>query len=136
MGYRSMVQVALYTLNNEHIPMPVLKLWFDENYPHKDATEHWGAEVEHGDDYILVLYNDVKWYEDFAHPDEVKAALDRFIETFEEEEAPEPGEQTIRVRHPVAWEFARTGEDTNDIETDCSDQAEHRMGITRLIEFN
>ena len=82
MGYRSNAKVAVYLADTRYLPQGMvglpfagLKLWFEENYPIKDAIGGWGAEVEYSDPTICVSYEDVKWYDDYEHVKAVKAAL-------------------------------------------------------------
>ena len=128
MGYRSDVHVVFYTRDNPHIqdPMPfsALKLWFEENYPAKKAKDEWMAEVEYDSDhgYIYVTYTDVKWYPG-EHTADVEAAFALFDVTFEDQ----PG---------VAYEFVRTGEESNDIEENRSAEADYRLGVKREVYFD
>ncbi len=131
MGYRSDVSVVFYTLDAERMPLAALKLWFDENYPHEVAKAEWAAKIEEGDDYLLVNYTDVKWYDDYTHPKEVDAALRRFIETFDEGVSVE-----TENGPPAAYDFVRIGEDDNDTETDRSGWTDFRLSVKREIYFD
>ena len=100
-------------------------LWFDENYPKKDAIEDWGATIETGDDFILVTYQAVKWYSDYDHVKAVRASLDSFCECFDANDLDR-----------VACEIVEVGEESHDITETRTDWSDYRLGVTRLIEFS
>jgi hypothetical protein len=125
MGYRSNVTLAFYSRDLEKLPFASLKLWFDENYPHKEALGEWQATIETGNDYVLVEYKGVKWYPDYGHVQAVRRVLDSFCECFDANE----------INGTGSFELAEVGEETNDIEETRSDYCDYRMGVTRLIEF-
>lgn len=118
MGYRSTVTLAFYTRHQEVVPFAALKLWFDENYPHKEATTEWEARIETGDDWITVEYLDVKWYPGYTHVVEVNKAIESFVSTFEANDTDN-----------VAYEYVRIGEETEDIEEDRSGYCDYRLGV-------
>lgn len=124
MGYRSDVSVVFYTRHPSTLPYAAIKLWFDENYPRKEATEDWGAEVQTGDDYVLVTYQDVKWYAGYKHPDAVRACLDAFEECFDTADKDE-----------AAWEMVVMGEEPNDVGEERSNYCDYRLCVRREIEF-
>jgi hypothetical protein len=126
MGYRSDVSVVFYSRNIEKLSFAPLKLWFDENYPVKEALDEWGAKVDTGDDYILVTYLDVKWYPDFHHVFTVRSMIDKFSETFAAEES--DGLASV--------EMVEVGEETGDIQETRSDWADYRLGVRCEIYFN
>ena len=134
MGYRSEMTIVFY-LNGPHpsgaetmpqTPFPVLKLWFDENYPVKEATEEWGALVQSGDDYIKVTYSDVKWYPDYPHVRNVDAAFDLFDAAFDADTSKARGHR----------ESVRIGEESNDIEREDSAYCEYRLNVRRDVMFD
>ena len=125
MGYRSDVSVVFYTCHRETVAYPTLKFWFDENYPHREAKDEWCADITYGDDYVLVTYEDVKWYQDFGHVRKVNECLDKFIATFDEEE-----------QGFVAWECIEVGEELDDIKRSASPFADWRLDVSRTIHFN
>ena len=125
MGYRSDVSVVFYTRDKDVLPVAAIKLWFDENYPHKEATEEWGAEVQTGDDYVLVTYRDVKWYEGYKHPAAVQSAVYAFGECFDTANNDE-----------AAWEMLRMGEELSDVREENSNYCDYRLGLRREIEFH
>jgi hypothetical protein len=112
-------------IQSDAVSAPVLKLWFDENYPIKEAKAEWFAEVEVGTDSVLVRYTSVKWYSDYKHVGAVEAALERFDATFD----------TMSIESPAAYELMRIGEDLNDIEHAYSDWPDWRLNARREIEF-
>lgn len=126
MGYRSRVTVVFYTRNDQTVPPAAIKLWFDENYPHKMARDEWGAQIdydpEHG--WVMATYEDVKWYEGYVHPTEVRTAIEQFCDTFDAN-----GDDT------VAFEMVRVGENIEDIEEQRSDYSDYRLGVSREIVF-
>jgi hypothetical protein len=127
MGYRSDVTVVFYTRqSSDPLPLPALKLWFDENYPIKEATTEWDAKIEVGKDWVMVRYTSVKWYSGYEHIHEVEAALERFTNTFESDSA----------SAPAAYEMLRIGEELNDIEHDHSSWCDWRLNARREIEFD
>jgi hypothetical protein len=127
MGYRSDVVVAFYTRqSSDPLPLPVLKLWFDENYPVKEATIEWDAKIEVGNNWIMVRYHDVKWYEGYLHVDKVNDALHQFDTAFESS-----SEETL-----AAYEILRIGENLDDIQHDHSSWCDFRLNARREIEFD
>jgi len=129
MGYRSDVVVAFYKrkgIQSDTVSTPALKLWFDENYPVKEATIEWDAKIEVGTDAVLVRYTSVKWYDGYKHVEAVQAALKRFDDTFD----------TISIESPAAYELVRIGENLNDIEHEHSDWCDWRLNARREIEFD
>lgn len=125
MGYRSNVSIVLYTCKQDVVPTEILHFWFDENFPHREAKQEWEAQITKGDGYVLIEYEDVKWYDGYTHPGQVTQALETFIATFDEEE-----------QGYVAWETMRVGEELNDIERDASMYADWRLDVSRTIHFN
>lgn len=125
MGYRSEVNLVFYTRNQEAVPFAALKLWFDENYPHREATTEWEAKVETGDGWVMVIYGDVKWYPGYTHVEAVDRAMRRFIDTFEAND-----------KGNVAYEFVRVGEETDDIEEVRTDYCDYRLDVRREVYFD
>jgi hypothetical protein len=112
-------------MQSDDVSAPVLKLWFDENYPIAEAKTEWLAEVEVGTDSVLVRYEGVKWYDGYKHVEAVEAALERFNATFD----------TTSGSAPAAYELVRIGEELNDIEHTYSDWCDWRLSVRREIEF-
>ena len=135
MGYRSDVKVVFYltkgtidtppTEDNPLVPFAALKLWFEENYPVMVAKDEWGAEIDYGDDYILLKYTDVKWYPSYIHPQDVETLFEKFSDVFRSDERD----------HRAQYEIVRIGENDDDIERECSGYADHRLYVVRDIIF-
>lgn len=142
MGYRSDVKIVFYLTEGcfdappttdtprwhnktPILPFAVLKLWFEETYPIKEAKEDWGVGVDYGEDYILLNYQDVKWYEGYEHPNNVREAFEKFSDAFRSDERDHRGQ----------YEMVRIGEETDDIERDGSSYNDHRINVERSIIF-
>lgn len=137
MGYRSDVKIAFYltkgtidtppTEDNPLVPFAALKLWFEENYPVREAKDEWCAEIDYGEglDRILVSYTDVKWYPSYEHVKEVEAIFEDFSGVFRSDER----------NHRAQYEFVRIGEEDADIERDGSSYNDHRIYVERSILF-
>ena len=125
MGYRSDVSIVFYTRKYEVVPFASLKLWFDENYPVKEAMTEWEAKVETGDDWIMVTYQDVKWYAGYTHIGAVDTAFARFVDTFDAEDDDDG-----------AYEFIRIGEEPDDIEEQRTAYSDYRLRVRREIIFD
>jgi hypothetical protein len=141
MGYRSDVKIVFYltkgsidpsnninTLITEDIPtlpFAALKFWFEETYPVREAKDEWCAEIDYGDDYILLSYTDVKWYDLYDHVKAVDAAFEKFSDTFRSDD----------LSHRAQYEIVRIGEQDDDIERNCSSYADHRLFVERSIIF-
>lgn len=137
MGYRSDVKIVFYLTKGTHdvpptednplVPFAALKLWFEENYPVREAKDEWCAEIDYGEglDHILISYTDVKWYGGYDHPTAVEAAFAKFSDVFRSDERD----------HRAQYEFVRIGESDDDIEADRSSYADHRLCVERSILF-
>jgi hypothetical protein len=126
MGYRSDVSIVFYSHDTEKLPFASLKLWFDENYPAKEAMTEWEAKIETGDDYVLVTYQYVKWYPDSAHVVAVDTAFARFIETFDANDSD----------GLASSEMVEVGEQVDDIQEARSDRCSYRLDVRREIIFD
>lgn len=122
MGYRSDVTIAFYSRDNANLPGAMLKLWFDENYPHKEA-EGWDAKITRGSDYVLIQYYAVKWYSGYLHVDAVNRAIHNFEDAFD----------TSEEHTAAAYELIRIGEDHGDLVAERSDYADYHVGVRREI---
>lgn len=137
MGYRSDVDVVFYVPTDSDTAYPLLKLWFDANYPHIEAKDEWCASIDYDEENraILVGYQDVKWYAAYEHPQVVEKAfedIDKLIHSHEKYE----GYDTDTTQFNIAWEFVRIGEDDNDIETRASDNADYVITVNRSTEIS
>lgn len=125
MGYRSDVSIIFYAVDTDKLPLPALKLWFEENYPHRQAEDEWSAKVTIAHDYAAVDYVDVKWYADYEHVRAVNDAILKFRHTFQTD-----------THDYAGYEFIRIGEETSDIEEERSDYCQYRMDVHRTIIYN
>ena len=126
MGYRSDVTLIFYSLNLDELPFAAIKLWFDENYPKQDALDEWDAKIETDDHrWIMVSYEQVKWYDDYDHVKAVQRAINSFAETFETFE-----------KQNAAWERLEVGEEMNDNTHDFSEWADFKLYLERTIRMN
>lgn len=126
MGYRSDVSMVFYSRDLEHLPRSSLKLWFDENYPHKEAVEDYGAAIQTGEDFVLVTYEAVKWYEGYRHINAVRESLDTFESTFDADASGGLG----------SYELVEVDEETQDIRETRSFYNDYRLGVVRKITFS
>ena len=128
MGYRSDVSIIFYARGNSNDAgrNAILKLWFDENYPHYVATTEWCAAIRQKDDAIVIDYEQVKWYEGYDHVQAVIAALRKFDDTFD----------GFSPEGPFSWELVRIGEDDNDIEVDRGEYSDHLLYVSRSIRVD
>ena len=139
MGYRSDVDIVFYVPAGSETAYPLLKLWFDANYPHAEAKDEWCASIDYDEENqaILVGYQDVKWYDGYEHVKAVEKTFDDIdnltrndtITTVTEDD-------TDAVPFEIAWEFVRIGEDDNDIETRASDNADYVIAVNRSTEIS
>jgi len=144
MGYRSDVDIVFYVPSQSDTAYPLLKLWFDANYPHTEARDEWGAEIDYDEKNraVTVRYNDVKWYSSYEHPQAVEklfAEVDAMMDA-------EHGERLTIVMDGVsqdpsaipfeiAWEIVRMGEEEPDIEIDQSVNADGVIVVNRTTEM-
>lgn len=134
MGYRSDVVYVFYTKRDHAKTFPLLKLWFDENYP-KDGPI---AELDtDGRTFIRVTYESVKWYDGYTEVVEVEEAIERFNETFEANSEASAKDQDAQLDiSAFAWEMVRIGEELNDTTHDGSAWHDYRLDVSRSIHFN
>lgn len=128
MGYRSDITIVFYGRGAGAIPYPALKLWFDENYPIKEALSEWEAKLETDEEtYLMLTYDHVKWYPGYTHVDAVQRALIRFSETFDHDGPDEP---------VAAYEMVIIGEETEDIQEERSEWSDFRLNVKREVVFD
>lgn len=126
MGYRSDVTLIFYTINKDEVPFAAIKLWFDENYPKETATTDWHAMIETDElTWVMVSYEAVKWYDDYDHVKAVRAAIQRFAETFETDD-----------KQHAAWEMIEIGEELNDNTHTYSEWCDFKLYVERTIRMN
>jgi hypothetical protein len=133
MGYRSEVDVVIYAPVDSETSYPLLKLWFDENYPHHVATDEWGAQITYDPESrgISVYYNDVKWYDSYIHPQEVEKAFENIDQLLDEQSV--AGDTKA---FNIAWEFVRFGEESQDTEIRMSANADAVVAVNRSTEIS
>lgn len=140
MGYRSEVDIVFYVPNESETAYPLLKLWFDENYPHKEAKDEWGTCIQYDEENkaILVSYREVKWYDAYEHPQKVEKAFYDIDELLNNQGLTTVKENTDPNTTPfnIAWEFARLGEEDQDIEMRVSENAEYVITLNRSTEIS
>jgi len=137
MGYRSEVDVVIYAPVDSETSYPLLKLWFDENYPHAVAKDEWGADITYDPDSrgIAVYYNDVKWYDTYEHPQQIEKVFEAIDTLLDKEQlAGAPDENTTPFN--VAWEFVRLGEESQDTEIRMSTNADAVIAVNRSTEVS
>jgi hypothetical protein len=122
MGYRSEITAVFYT--NKKDEWPLLKLFVDENFP-KDLADYLEEESEEPRKTwgFVFRVSDYKWYESYP---EVQAFYE-FEERFTSMEKCVDG--------TWACEFARIGEETDDIEERNSNHADYILRVIRHIEI-
>jgi hypothetical protein len=133
MGYRSEVDVVIYAPVDSGTSYPLLKLWFDENYPVKEAKDEWEARITYDPESrgISVYYNDVKWYDTYEHPQAVERVFDAIDRLLDEQAV--LGDPTA---FNIAWEFVRLGEEDQDTEIRMSTNADAVVGVNRSTEIS
>lgn len=139
MGYRSDVDIAFYVPIGSDTAYPLLKLWFDANYPHTEAKDEWCASIDYDEENraILVGYQDVKWYDGYDHVKVVEKTFDDIDKLIHNDTITTVTEgDTDAVPFDIAWEFVRIGEDDNDIETRASDNADYVIAVNRSTEIS
>jgi hypothetical protein len=142
MGYRSEVDVVIYAPVSSETSYPLLKLWFDENYPVKEATNEWEATITYDSESrgISVYYNDVKWYEHYEHPQAVERvfeAIDAMLDAMPVTTIKDGVSQDPNViPFEIAWEFVRLGEEHQDTEIRMSTNADAVVGVNRSTEIS
>jgi hypothetical protein len=123
MGYRSEITAVFYT--NEKDEWPLLKLFVDENFPKdfenclqmecEEPRRRWG---------FVFRVDEYKWYESYPE-----------VQAFEEFEGRFKGTQKCEDG-AWAFEFARIGEETDDIEERSSNHADYILRVARRIEID
>jgi hypothetical protein len=133
MGYRSEVDVVIYAPVDSETSYPLLKLWFDENYPHAVAKDEWGATITYDPDSrgIAVYYNDVKWYDTYEHPQQIENIFENIDQLLDEQSV--AGDTKA---FNIAWEFVRLGEESQDTEIRMSTNADAVVAVNRSTEVS
>lgn len=129
MGYRSDVTIIMYA---EEKDFHLLKLWFSENVT-PVMNEHWDfdnsykpEEFERGGcKGYAIGFGDVKWYESYPEVQAMEQAWDLFRDTFGDK-----NEDTT-----FGAEFARIGEDYEDVEYKDTYHAQNLLSVARRAEY-
>jgi hypothetical protein len=124
MGYRSDVTAVFYTRREED--WPALKLFVDENFPDMDGFKECLKVIDptfnHAWGYMFDA-EEVKWYESYESVRKFEELAHKFVEIADGE----------GHTHEWSYEFARVGEDTDDVETDRSQKADCVLHVSRKI---
>lgn len=117
MGYYSDVAAVFYAADEKDFP--VIKLWLNENFPMDEFKEN----IRWIDKGMVFRDTHVKWYPDYDEVKAFDAAVENFVEMFCEDEDGVQG----------AYEFMRTGESYDDIETDEQGAYDGLLELNREI---
>lgn len=125
MGYRSDITAVFYC---KHDQWPAMKLFIDENFPDNTADLIKDEDLhEFSGKYIRGYKFEVrgwKWYDRYPEVIAFNAFADKFKEIADDENT------------KWAYEFVRTGENTDDIEEDQSMYADGVLYVSRSIEMD
>jgi hypothetical protein len=137
MGYRSNLDVVIYVPSQSDTAYPLLKLWFDANYPHAEAKFDWCATINYDEanQAILVSYQDAKWYEAYEHPqavDKMFSEIDAMLDTAREMTSQDPNVTPFEI----AYEYVRIGEEYQDIEINQSINADCAIIVNRSTDIS
>jgi hypothetical protein len=141
MGYRSEVTVVIYVPSDSDTAYPLLKLWFDANYPHTEAKGEWCATIDYEEENraIVVSYEDVKWYEAYEHPREVDKAfaeIDALLDAEPVTTVKDGVSQDPNVTpFEIAYEYVRIGEEYQDIDINMSTNADCVTTVNRALDI-
>jgi hypothetical protein len=124
MGYRSDIKAVFYTTDKE--AWPVLKLYVDENFPEGDKEHLRVIRGKYITGYLFEV-DGWKWYD--SYPEVI--AFNRFVSNLLElADGDDDGP-------PWCYEFARVGEDYEDLEVNRSNKAEqYVLNFARSIEVD
>ena len=123
MGYRSEITAVFYT--NKKDEWPLMKLFVEENFP-KDLADCLRVECwfgRRGRWGFVFRVDDYKWYESYPEVE----AFNEFEGRFTNMDKCQDG--------TWAFEFARIGEETDDIEERSSNHADYILRVVRHIEI-
>jgi hypothetical protein len=144
MGYRSEVTVVIYVPSESDTAYPLLKLWFDANYPHTEAKGEWCATIDYEEENraIVVSYEDVKWYEHYEHPQAVDKLFSEVDTMFDQLQAAALAADTDDVSQDpnvtpfeIAYEYVRIGEEYQDIDINMSTNADCVTTVNRALDI-
>jgi hypothetical protein len=140
MGYRSHVDIVFYVPSQSDTAYPLLKLWFDANYPHTEARDEWCAEIDYDEKNraITVNYNCVKWSSAYEHPqrvDQLFVDIETMLDRLDDDTALVSKDPNV-TPFEIAYEFVRIGEEDQDIEVDQSRNSDDVITINRSTEIS
>lgn len=137
MGYRSEVIAVIYTDIDKPEECATLDLFMRENFPELmlNSFEQTQAHNEKGKEGLARLETNrylvyqffalnIKWYPSY---DSVRATEDFFrkVQSMCNDEG-----------NPWSYEFIRLGEESDDVETHCSDDMDWLLQVSRSVEVN
>jgi hypothetical protein len=123
MGYRSNVTIVMYPKRKEDFAM--LKLYADETFPDTFEVHENNNRIE-GFRYLLLEFDNVKWYEGYEGVDVYTRAFSEWESMFRDEAEPE-GEPIFH------YEFMRIGENQEDVVYECSDDSDNLLNLSREV---
>jgi hypothetical protein len=140
MGYRSDVDIVFYVPSQSDTAYPLLKLWFDAHYPHIEAKDEWGAEIEYDEKNraVIVRYNYVKWYSSYEHPqavDKLFVEIETLLGRLDDDTALVSKNPNV-TPFEIAYEYVRIGEEDPDIEVGQSRNAYAVIAVNRTTEIS
>ena len=123
MGYRSDVTAVFYTTDKE--AWPAMKLYVDENFPEELKGDLREADSKNITGYVFEGQG-WKWYDSYPDVQAFNRFVSNLLELVHDEEA------------SLSWhyEFARIGEDYDDVQVDRSDDSAFVLSIARAIEVD
>ena len=136
MGYRSDVTAIFYVVCGAGGTAPLLKanalldLWYAAMQDTQPFKADWGncfSKVENG--YVFECA-DVKWYDTYPAITGFNAMVEKFCTDFIDNEKLDDGSGLHQM---FCYEFARIGEELEDIEIDIRGGAEYRLQVDRSV---
>lgn len=129
MGYRSCVAMMLYGEPSKVDIVDALLLQrLSDEYDRELFERVKQTHEEKGERCVLWTFDNIKWYDDLDH---YRDKLFGWVTEIMEQRNKEATEE----KWWIACEFVRVGEDTDDIDTQYSYDADYRLGIERTINI-
>jgi hypothetical protein len=126
MGYLSDVTIVMYPKRKEDFA--ALKLYADETFPDKFEVHEDNNRIE-GFRYLMLEFDNVKWYEGYEEVDVYTRAFSEWDTMFRDEYEPESG----TLFH---YEYLRIGADMEDIVYDQSANSDPILEVERRAYIN
>ena len=122
MGYRSDITAVFYTTDKE--TWPAMKLYVDENFPESLKGDLRTIQGKNTYGYMFEGQG-WKWYEGYPEVQEFNRFVSNLLELADGDDG-------------LLWcyEFARIGEDYEDLEMNRSDKATFLLSFARSIEVD